>query len=61
MFGTYCWLGVPKIQKVKIITPPNLDTVTLRKSCQLLYISFLDAIASNITLSNAGSKRSAKS
>ena len=22
MFGTYCWLGVPKIQKVQIITPP---------------------------------------
>ena len=22
MFGTYCWLGVPKIQKVQIIIPP---------------------------------------
>ena len=22
MFGTYSWLGVPKIQKVQIITPP---------------------------------------
>ena len=25
MFGTYCWLGVPKIQKVQIITPPPLS------------------------------------
>ena len=24
MFGTYCRLGVPKIQKVQIITPPPL-------------------------------------
>ena len=28
MFGTYCRLGVPKIQKVQIITPPPLPTGT---------------------------------
>ena len=28
MFGTYCWLGVPKIQKMQIITPPNKGTIS---------------------------------
>ena len=35
MFGTYCWLGVPKIQKVQIITPPitRKDLVSPLQPC----------------------------